>query len=155
MQELPFRHTDRQAVILMGLQASGKSTFYHQMLASENYFHISLDVLRTRNRERMALSECLENGWSFVVDNTNPEKSNRARYITPAKAHSYHIIGIFFQSIVRDCVQRNVERGNKVPSMAIAATSNKLQMPSSDEGFDELYFVRINNNNFEITSWRE
>ena len=49
----------------------------------------------------------------------------------------------------------NEERGNKVPSKAIACTSNKLQMPSIAEGFDELYFVRIVNNDFEITTWRK
>jgi len=29
-----------------------------------------------------------------------------------------------------------------VPTAAVAATSNKLQMPSYDEGFDALYFVK-------------
>jgi hypothetical protein len=52
-------------------------------------------------------------------------------------------------------VLRNEERGGIVPSKAIACTSNKLQMPSKAEGFDELYYVRINNNEFEITTWRE
>ena len=101
------------------------------------------------------MNACYESGKSFVIDNTNPEKMNRERYITKAKEHGYHIIGIFFQSIVRECVSRNEKRENKVPSKAIAATSNKLQLPSLEEGFDELYFVRINNNDFEISAWRE
>ena len=99
--------------------------------------------------------DCLNNGRSFVIDNTNPGVSDRARYICKAKEYGYHIIGIFFQSIVKDCVKRNEERGNKVPSKAIACTSNKLQMPSRAEGFDELYFARIANNEFEISTWRE
>jgi hypothetical protein len=57
--------------------------------------------------------------------------------------------------MVRDCVRRNETRGSKVPSKAIACTSNKLQVPSMAEGFDELYFVRIDNNDFEISAWRE
>ena len=68
------------------------------------------------------------------------------------KLNGYQIIGIFFQSIVKDCVRRNEQRGLKVPSKAIACTSNKLQLPSTEEGFDELYFVKINNNDFEISA---
>ena len=56
---------------------------------------------------------------------------------------------------MKECVRRNEERGVKVPSKAIASTSNKLQIPSRAEGFDELYFVRIVNNDFEISLWRE
>ena len=153
---LPFKFTDKQAIIFMGIQASGKTTFYEQMLADKGYTHISLDVLHTRNREDLLLAECLDNGRSFVVDNTNPEISVREKYIKKAKEYGYQVIGIFFQSKVRDCMRRNEQRGLKVPQEAIACTSNNLQLPSLDEGFDELYFVSINiNHQFKISPWRE
>lgn len=148
-------HYSKQAVIFIGIQASGKTTFYNRMMSDGFYTHISLDELHTRNKENMALAECLENERSFVVDNTNPEIVDRAVYIQKAKEYGYHIVCVFFQSIVKECVKRNEERGNKVPSKAIACTSNKLQLPSFLEGFDELYFVRINNNDFEISKWEE
>lgn len=151
---LPFDKNEKQAIIFIGIQASGKTTFYNRML-SDGYSHISLDDLHTRNKERQLLMDCLQNGMSFVIDNTNPEISDRKQYIQKAKEYVYQVIGVFFQSIVKDCVLRNEERGDKVPSKAIACTSNKLQMPSKAEGFDELYFVRIVNNDFEITTWRE
>ena len=153
---LPFKFTDKQAIIFMGIQASGKTTFYEQMLADKGYTHISLDVLHTRNREDLLLAECLDNGRSFVVDNTNPEISVREKYIKKAKEYGYQVIGIFFQSKVRDCMRRNEQRGLKVPQKAIACTSNNLQLPSLDECFDELYFVSINiNHQFKISPWRE
>ena len=153
---LPFKFTDKQAIIFIGIQASGKTTFYEQMLADKGYTHISLDVLHTRNREDLLLAECLDNGRSFVVDNTDPEISVREKYIKKAKEYGYHVIGIFFQSKVRDCMRRNEQRGLKVPQKAIACTSNNLQLPSLDEGFDELYFVSINiNHQFKISPWRE
>ena len=155
MNNLPFEKKAKQAILFIGIQASGKTTFFKRMLADGNYAHISLDILHTRNKENLALTECMESGRSFVVDNTNPETVTRADYIRKAKEHGYRVIGFFFQSIVRDCVKRNEERGGKVPPVAIACTSNKLQMPSKSEGFDELYFVRINNNEFNITTWRE
>ena len=140
----------------MGIQASGKTTFYEQMLADKGYTHISLDILHTRKKEDLLLVDCLENGRPLVVDNTNPEVSVREKYITKAKEHGYQVIGIFFQSRVKDCMRRNEQRGLKVPQKAIACTSRNLQLPSLEEGFDELYFVSINNNNqFKISPWRE
>ena len=153
---LPFQFTEKQAIIFMGIQASGKTTFYEQMLADKGYIHISLDILHTRKKEDLLLVDCLENGRSLVVDNTNPEVSVREKYITKAKEYGYQVIGIFFQSRVKDCMRRNEQRGLKVPQKAIACTSNNLQLPSLEEGFDELYFVSINNNNqFKISPWRE
>ena len=153
---LPFKFTDKQAIIFMGIQASGKTTFYEQMLADKGYIHISLDILHTRKKEDLLLVDCLENGRSLVVVNTNPEVSVREKYITKAKEYGYQVIGIFFQSRVKDCMRRNEQRGLKVPQKAIACTSNNLQLPSLEEGFDELYFVSINiNNQFKISPWRE
>ena len=155
INKLPFKAHEKQAIIFIGIQASGKSTFYDRLLNNETYTHISLDIIHTRNNEDQLLKECLLEGRAFVVDNTNPEISVRAKYIQRAHEYDYHVIGIFFQSIVRDCIRRNEARGLKVPSKAIACTSNCLQLPSLAEGFDELYFVRIVDNNFEITKWRE
>ena len=154
MENLPFKKKEKQVIIFIGIQASGKTTFFNQMLAG-SYAHINLDILHTRNKENLEMTACFESGKSFVIDNTNPEKGDRERYIVKAKEYGYHIIGIFFQSIVRNCVSRNVTRGNKVPSKAIAATSNKLQLPSLEEGFDELFFARITDNGFDITKWRD
>ena len=37
----------------------------------------------------------------------------------------------------------------------ILATFNKIEMPSLDEGFDELNFVSIENGEFKISKWIE
>ena len=155
MKHLPFIKGNRQAIIFMGIQASGKTTFYNRMLSDGTYIHISLDDLHTRNKEEQALMECLRSGKSFIIDNTNPEVAIRAKYIRKAKEYGYHVIGLFFQSIVKDCVRRNEEREVKVPATAIANTSNRLQMPTMEEGFDELFYVRIDNDDFELSAWRD
>ena len=156
MTQIPFTLScQRQAVILMGIQASGKSTFYQQIL-QQTHAHISLDVLRTRGREQRALTQCLAEGKSFIIDNTNPTKEDRQRYIPIAKQHGYHVIGIFFQSIVKDCIRRNERRNKGIMPKAIACTSNKLEMPSRTEGFDEIFFAKMNNDNgFDIEPWIE
>ena len=45
-------------ILFIGIQASGKSSFYRKYL--RDYEHISLDVLNTRNKERLAIEEWRE-----------------------------------------------------------------------------------------------
>ena len=141
-------------VIMMGLQGSGKSTFYAKHL-SKDYVRVNLDTLKTRSRERLLMDECMGEGKSFVIDNTNPTRADRARYIALAREQCYHVIGYFMESKIKDCIARNsLREGNaRVPNIAIAATSNKLEIPSFDEGFDELYFVKNDGEAMIIEEW--
>ena len=141
-------------VIMMGLQGSGKSTFYAKHL-SKDYVRVNLDTLKTRSRERLLMDECMGEGKSFVIDNTNPTRADRARYIALAREQGYHVIGYFMESKIKDCIARNsLREGNaRVPNIAIAATSNKLEIPSFDEGFDELYFVKNDGEAMIIEEW--
>ena len=142
-------------VILIGIQGSGKSTFYHQYLS--DMIHVNLDTLHTRHREGQLVSDCLLNRRSFAVDNTNPTKADRERYISAAKAHDFYIIGYFMESKLQECIARNNLRSGKarIPAAAIAATSNKLELPDFAEGFDELYFVANDGKKMTISEWRE
>ena len=81
------------AIIFIGIQASGKTTFYEKNYS--RYEHINMDTLHTRNKERIALETCIAGKRSFVADNTNPTKEDRRRYMIPAKAAGYKIIGFF------------------------------------------------------------
>lgn len=154
--ELPFNVQEkRQMILFMGIQASGKTTFYKSVLAPFGYGHINLDTLHTRNRERELLLEYIKGGGSFVVDNTNPEYTDRERYVPGAKANGYKVIGIFFQSVVRDCIARNEQRESPVPIKAIPSTQKRMQFPKYGEGFDYIYFARITDTGFDITEWRE
>lgn len=141
--------------IMMGIQGSGKSTFYSKHL-SKDYVRVNLDTLKTRHQESLLIEECFTEGKNFVVDNTNPTREDRARYITLAKANGYHIIGYFMESKIKECIARNAMREGKarVPEKAIAATSNKLEIPSFDEGFDELYFVKNDGITMITQPWR-
>ena len=142
-------------VIMMGLQGSGKSTFYSKHLSAD-YVRVNLDTLKTRHQESLQIEECLMEGKNFVIDNTNPTMADRARYITLAKENGYHVIGYFMESKIKDCIARNALREGKarVPNTAIAATSNKLEIPSYEEGFDELYFVKNDGESMIIQPWR-
>ena len=142
--------------IMIGIQGSGKSTFCHNFLAKD-FVRVNLDTLKTRHQEKLLIEECIKQEKSFVIDNTNPTKADRQRYIPPAKAAGYKIIGYFMESKLKECMERNNLRHGKekIPTIAIASTSNRLQMPSYDEGFDELYFVKNDGNTMSISEWRE
>lgn len=147
---------NKTVVIMIGIQGSGKSTFYEKYL-SDKYVRINLDTLKTRKRESLLIEECIKLGKSFAVDNTNPTKEDRARYIVPARNAGYKIVGCFMESKIADCIERNDQRCGKarIPACAIAATSNKLQLPDYGEGFDELYFVKNDGQTMTVDRWRE
>ncbi|UOQ51644.1 ATP-binding protein [Hymenobacter cellulosivorans] len=145
-----------QLIVFCGIQATGKSTFYQQ-----HFFHshvrISLDLLRTRNREQRLLELCLETQMRCVIDNTNPTRAERARYIEPARRAGFTVTGYFFQAAVAEALVRNQQRPveRQVPAVGLRATRNRLELPRYEEGFDELYFVRpLGNHTFTISPWQ-
>lgn len=142
-------------VIFVGLQASGKSTFFHHRFEATHEL-VSKDLLRNnknRNRrQRYLISAALEVGSSVVVDNTNPAIEDRGPLIVLGREHGARIIGYYFESQTRRCLVRNRQREARVPDVALYATAKKLAPPSYAEGFDELYDVRISSDStFEVT----
>ena len=142
----------RKCIVLMGLQASGKTTFYQRYFPE--LVHINLDTLHTRNKERILLNGSLVRCDSFVADNTNPTRADRARYILPAKEAGYAVIGYYFQSSIAACKERNSRRIG-VPFGALAATSKVMELPEWEEGFDELYYVSIDGDGFVMEPWKD
>jgi predicted kinase len=133
-----------EAVIFTGIQASGKSTFFKQRFF-DTHVRINLDMLRTRNREAILLRACLDAKQRFVVDNTNPSPSDRARYIAPARAAGFRVVSYYFETDMPGALQRNARREGKarVPAPGVYGTRSRLEPPTVEEGFDELYVVRI------------
>jgi predicted kinase len=63
-------------------------------------------MLKTRHREQRIFETCLEIQQQLVIDNTNPTKLDRQQYIELAKQHKFKIIGYYFESRVRDAIER-------------------------------------------------
>lgn len=143
-----------EAVVFIGLQASGKSSFYKERFFS-THVRISLDLLRTRNRERLLMSACLETQQPFVIDNTNPTREERAKYIDAAKSAKYSVVGYYFRSKAKESLARNRERIDDVPDVAILSTAKKLELPTLEEGFDALNYVRLTEAGFVVEEWND
>jgi len=133
-----------EIVLLIGVQASGKTTFFRDRF-SNTHIRISLDMLKTRTRESILMKACIAAQQSFVIDNTNVTRNQRSPYFELAKQYGIPVIGYFFQSEVKDILARNKQRTGKavVPVPGIFGTLKKLQPPTKEEGFSELYSVKI------------
>jgi hypothetical protein len=131
-----------EAVILIGIQGSGKSTFYRELFF-DTHVRISLDLLKTRHREEALLRTCLEMRQPFVLDNTNVRMLERARYISAARAAGFRVKGYFVDVALRDALWRNRQRTGRavIPVPGVIGTFKRLEPPSLGEGFDELYVV--------------
>jgi len=150
-----------QLVIFIGLQASGKTTFFRTHFADTHEL-ISKDLMRNnknKNRRQAELiAAAFEEGRSVVVDNTNPTVEDRTKLISLGQAYGVQIIGYYFASRVSECLQRNHHRSGKakVPEVGIYATAKKLVVPTFSEGFDKVFYVQIDTEGtFEITPWLE
>ncbi len=145
-----------EAIIFCGIQATGKTTFFKEKFF-KTHIRISMDQLNTRNKENQFIAFCLQTQHPFVVDNTNPSKTERSRYIAVAKENKFKVIGYYFQSKIGEAMTRNSQRQGKenIPESGIKGTFARLELPEFSEGFDELYYVEISENNFTIKPWEQ
>jgi len=146
-----------EAIIFIGIQATGKSTFFQQRF-SDTHVRINLDMLKTRNRERILLAACLEARQPFVIDNTNLTRQARAGYISQAKAAGFSLTGYYFKSALQAALERNRRRSGKslIPEKGIISARRKLELPAFDEGFDQLFYVKIaEDGQFIVEVWTD
>ena len=138
-----------ECVILIGLPASGKSTFFRERFAG-THDHVSKDLLTNnrhpQRRQERLIAASLASGRSVVVDNTNPSAAVRAPLVALARAYGAEVTGYFFVTEAGDALRRNRARegGERVPDVAIFTVRKRLEPPTLAEGFDRLFSVRMN-----------
>src|SRR4051812_11034582 len=127
-----------EAVILCGVQGSGKTTLYRDRFL-ETHARVSLDLLRTRAREAAFLKTCLDTRMPFVVDNTNPTVAERARYIEPARAAGFTVVPSLVAVDQAVAAGRNAARERAIPASGLRDVARRLVRPTPEEGFDALF----------------
>ena len=144
-----------EAILFMGIQATGKSSFYQKYFA-DTHIRINLDMLKTRHRERRLFECCLEIQQAFVLDNTNLSRQDRQRYIPAIQRYDVTLHGYYFASQLQEALARNAQRENRaIPEKGILGAYKRLELPSYDEGFTHLYYVKLHNGGFEISEWEQ
>ena len=84
-----------EMILLVGIQGSGKTTFFRERFF-DTHVRVSLDMLRTRERERILIAACLMAQQPLVIDNTNTLASERAGYIEMARNAGFQTVGVGF-----------------------------------------------------------
>jgi predicted kinase len=139
---------DREVAVLVGLQASGKSTFYRRCLAS-THAHVSKDdfpnARRRQHRQLRLIREALEEDKNVAVDNTNPSPEEWLPLIVAGREHGARVVAYWFPPDVTGALERNAQRLGRarVPEVGLFSTLRRLRRPRVADGFDEVYGVRF------------
>jgi predicted kinase len=130
--------------VLIGIQGAGKSTYYTQQFAA-THLRLNRDMLRTEHRLEVLFHAALAVKQSLVLDNTNPTRRARARWIASAKAAGYAVTAHWLDVPLPDALARNAAReGNaRIPEIGIIGLAAKLEPPALDEGFEAIHRVRL------------
>ncbi|MGX1267584.1 AAA family ATPase [Streptomyces phaeoluteigriseus] len=136
--------TGVDVAVLVGLQASGKSTFYSRCLA-DRYALVSKDLFprRARNkqeRQMRLVEDHLAAGRAVAVDNTNPSPQEWGPLVELAHARRATVTAYWFPPDVAGSLRRNAAREGRerVPDIGVLATSKRLREPTPGDGFDEV-----------------
>jgi len=144
------------AIIFIGIPASGKSTFYRWRFF-DTHIRINLDMLKTRHREKLLFQACIAAKQPFVIDNTNASAAERKRIITPARDAGFKVIGYYFGSKVQEALERNRQREGRarIADKGVMGAAGRLELPALAEGFDELWYVRMDGmGGFCVEEWK-
>jgi predicted kinase len=133
---------------MIGLQASGKTTFYRQVLAGTHVL-VSKDAFpnarHRQSRQLRLIDEALAAGHDAAVDNTNPSPSQWQPLIEVGRRHGALVVGYWFAPDLAASLTRNATREGRarVPDVGLYDTVKRLRRPGRDDGFDRLFEVRF------------
>ena len=141
----------KEIILMVGIQASGKTTFVNAMFANTHTI-ISLDKLKTRYQENLRIKQAISQNQNIVIDNTNVLKTERSNYIETAKQNGYQVLVYYFVPNVKLSLIRNKNANRtEVPRVAIFDKLKKFERPDISEGIDCIYHVENINTQQVIT----
>ena len=147
-----------EAIFLVGVPTSGKSTFSNDK-KYKDYVRISSDdILQEVAKERQqsyntvfkanirfaqiammkVLRKAIEDGKSIIWDQTNTSKKQRKEKLKHIPAH-YKKTAVYFIVDLKTALQRNTQRPGKViPPEILERMIKEYELPTLEEGFSEI-----------------
>lgn len=152
-------------IVMIGLPGSGKSTLAAQLAREEPQQIISTDAIR----EKLFGDESIQGDWnliqqearqqlrqsieaiqqgrihSAVYDATNVRRRTRRQFLRQLRSLGFtHLTGLWVDTPLELCLERNQNRPRQVPSEVILRMHRQLTgaPPSLEEGFDRLVAAR-------------
>ena len=150
--------------ILIGVPASGKSTFaknvlskdstivsrdvirYSMLKDGEEYFSHEKEVLREFINQIQAL---IDKGENVTADATHLNRYSRNRLIhCLTNLEDYDIYGYYFTTSLKECLERNSLREGRarVPDESLVQMYDSLTFPEPYERFTYIYMVDAKGN---------
>ena len=138
--------------MLCGLPGSGKSTWVNQN-KRENTIILSSDKIREElfgaeeiqgnpkqvfNLLYKRAEEALEQEKNVIIDSTNLSRANREKFIKRFYPLADCLSIIIFLESAEECIERQKKRDRKVPASVIRRMAQQMEMPTFDEGWDEI-----------------
>ena len=130
-------------IMLQGLPSSGKSTRAKEIVAQGNWVRLNKDLLRTmlhfdkftgrnegltQDAERSLAKHFLMSNTNVVVDDTNLGERHKQSWQTLATECNATFESTFIDTDVFECLNRNSNRVNSVPSHVIVNMAMQYQM---------------------------
>ncbi len=146
-----------QLIVLIGLPGSGKSSFASWLVAEcPRIKVISTDAIRAQlfgseavqgswllvwHQVQQQMQQAVERSVDAIYDATNAVRSHRLEAIASARTTGFtHITGVWLDTPVQLCLERNQRRDRIVPEEVIWRMHSSLRdaPPSLQDGLDRL-----------------
>ena len=135
-------------IVMCGLSACGKTSFYNNYLKKLNYFYISRDEMKTMEKCHKVCEHHLKDRHNCVIDNTNVESSARKKWVDIC--HKYSAIPILFyfdisveQALHNNKFRRIVGVNSPVTDLVIRSQNKHFDKPTVSEGFESIFKVNF------------
>jgi predicted kinase len=151
---------DKTIIVMTGVAASGKSTFCTNYFDNDKFVRINGDNLRKEYKSKATkmedklIADCISEGKSFIIDNTNVKLEQRKKYIDIAKENGYKVVNFYIPTTKEIAIERNKLREGDahVSRVVIYTMLKRLVIPTKEEGFDKMYIVDNSGENYVISS---
>lgn len=159
--EIFYEKKDKEAIILVGLPASGKSTYIKNLngyeilstdnLITEKYPNLSYEQAFNKiiekdefnlieNKMFDLLKKHIKDGKNLIIDRTNLTKKTRRKFLNIIPDKYYNKKGVVFLTSLEQNKQFNLERNGKViGSGTMEKMLNNFFLPNFDE-FNEIEY---------------
>lgn len=142
--QLKFVPKQKEMIIMVGYQGSGKSYISKKLQTEFNYVVINQDTLKDKAKCVAITNNTLQSGHSIVIDRTNPDIASRKEWINLAKKYGY-TTRVILMTTSKELSKHNnyfrhlaCESIPIVPEIAYRMYKGKFKKPTTEEGFDEI-----------------
>jgi bifunctional polynucleotide phosphatase/kinase len=132
-------------IITVGYPGSGKSHMSNILNKQYDIQIVNQDTCKTNSKCLKLCKQSIDANKSVIVDNTNPTREIRKKFIDLVSKKNYKIICLNFTTSMEISQHNNKFRNyitnnavNKIPDVVYYTFRKKYEQPELDEGFNKI-----------------